>query len=126
MKKALTHFSFAKFMAMLLIVLSASVALSSCKDDDKDEPKGSADITGTWYWIDEEDGEIDYDDYFKFNKNGSFSCSDDYYGQGSYDYSDNYLTLRYNYGENERLYVPASDVKKNKIYLDGYGPYIRK
>ncbi len=112
-------------MAMMLIVLSASVALSSCKDDDKDEPNGSADITGTWYFIDEEDGEIDYDDYFKFNKNGSFYSG--YYGEGgSYDYKDNTLTLRYDEDDYERYYVPASDVKKNKIVLGSEGIYIRK
>lgn len=111
-------------MAMLLIVLSASVALSSCKDDDKDEPKGSADITGTWYWLDEEEGEIDYDDYYQFKKNGSFYNSYDEEG-GSYDYKDNTLTLRYDDGYIDRYYVPASDVKKNKIELNG-DTYIRK
>lgn len=77
------------WLAALFVLLMSCFALSSCGDDDKDEPNGTnTSIVGTWSCSDRYYGGTDY---FTFNQNGTYSwkCPGSWHDPHSGNYSFN-------------------------------------
>lgn len=126
LKKYLPSYS---ALLIVLALMSAMVFTSCSKDDDSDEPgnqAGSNELVGTWYFSDD-GGDIDYNDYFIFNSNGTGTYhyddeeSDDF--SYTYDSKTNVLSLNYKHWESERMVITWFG--KNAIDTD-YGRYVRK
>lgn len=101
---------------LLIFLLSATLSLSSCKDD-KDEVSSSDELVGTWYFY--YDGEIDYDDSWTFRNDGTVVyCYDDetFSGRYTYDAASNMITLVNAGGKTEK--VPLYFISKDKISID--------
>lgn len=87
-----------RLILIAVALLMAIPSITSCKDDDKDEPGGS--IVGTWKYTDDGGYEI-----FTFNSDGTYKVfqgdygapgdSDDYYDEeyGKYSISGNTITF---------------------------------
>lgn len=111
-------------MVLLIVALSASMAVSSCSKDNDDDPSSSSSssLVGTWYYM--EDGDFDYDDFFVFKSNGSFNYADEDYGTYKFNEQNSTLTLNWGDGDVEKIYVEF--IAKNIIYLDDWGMYKKK
>ncbi len=120
--ETLKHLSFTKLI-MFFALLGVTATFYSCKDSDDDEP-GQNELVGTWYYYDDEDDELDYDDYFEFKSNGKMIYSGDETGTYKYDSKSSILTLKYEYGLTERLEVEF--ISKNLIEIEDFGMYKRR
>lgn len=109
---------------MLIVALSASMAVSSCSKDKDDDPSSSSSssLVGTWYYM--EDGDLYYDDFFDFKSNGSFSCARIDYGTYKFNEQNSTLTLKWDDDYVEKCYVEF--IAKNIIIIDGWGTYKKK
>lgn len=104
---------------LLTFLFSATLSLSSCKDD-KDEVSSSNDeLVGTWYFY--YDGEIDYEDSWTFRNNGTaILCyyDESYSARYTYDAASDMITLVWqdaDWGtEKYRIYF----ISKDKISID--------
>lgn len=98
-------------LLLTLTVVSMIVSLSSCND----EPgSGKNDLVGTWYYYD--DGEIYFDEYVVFEKNGTYHSS--YGDSGKYKYNPSSSTITY-YEEDNEFEESIVFVTADKIILDG-------
>lgn len=94
-----------KKTGLLLMVLFAGFAVSSCSDDD-DPPGVQNDLVGTWrvvdsYWAEYEDGELYYEsndsyvsDIYVLNQNGSIEVNG--YTEGTWGASGDAFYITYN------------------------------
>ena len=85
-----------------LFVCFLPMLLSSCGDDDKEEPAVDSPIVGTWLWDDDVEPEL-----YVFDRKGSFSCKVWFYqtpedaetevGTYHFDAENGSLRLHYDY-----------------------------
>lgn len=100
-----------KYLTLCAVAMVGVVMLTACGGDDDDDGK-TQDIVGTWItshqmaWI-KENGKIqeswesevsdDNVEYYKFNKNGKFTCSNKWKEkEGIWELSEGKLTIIYN------------------------------
>ena len=110
----------------LMIVLTTALLSTSCSDD-KDKSSIFF-LTGTWYFSG--DDELDKDDVFIFNSNGSVTYR--YYDEtlsGKFEYDEESGDLEiYWFGDGEHESLDVEFIRQNVIYIHGgdYGQYTRK
>ncbi len=114
------------------LMVLVCISLSSCSDDDdkddnngKDNDKTEASIVGTWQY--EEEG--DYIRILNLNKGGTFQDTEkEYYNgkwdttndSGTYKYTKNTLTLKYNDDE-ETLTLKVISLTSTSLTVDDEG-----
>ena len=107
---------------LLIVALSASMAVSSCSKDKDDDPSSSS-LVGTWYYMDE-DGDLDYDDYFVFKSNGNFTYAGE--DNGTYKFNESSSTLTLYWEDDDVEKIDVEFLAKGVIYLDDWGIYKKK
>lgn len=100
-------------LLLLAVAVVGTTTLTSCND----EPgSGKNDLVGTWYYYDE--GDIDYDYFLEFKKNGKCYDSDDEVEyRYEYDPKTSILTIYYEDGDEDELSVEF--ITSKKILIDG-------
>ncbi len=107
-----------------LLVLTATVSFTSCKDDDNDKKDPKSQLVGTWVNNDDDD---DWTLVFKSNGTGTESYDDDGYTVSesfTWTATDKKLIIRYD--DYDDVWEDSYEISGNRLFFDDVVWYKKK